>query len=233
MILSVPERGSEEYVDIMDKIAAVFKEHIEPLERSRPNDDARHFVDEYEIFLDDFWTKQEAQTALGGLSRAIQYLCQAYEIVPNLIREDLVMEATGVDWERKERFQEQTTLDIEFKLSLPAPVSQEAVKALKTLVARKDGMFSTIDAIRKTLPEGIKTRNRPREAWAIIHAAVAVSDGGTRIRVPKAIYKSGPMYRLLRDLFDLFRINITVGGAYNGWRTHIYGKCENFDLKRD
>ena len=191
MKLSLVGHG-DEYYETIDRIAVVLRTHMEPSNENRPKDDAYQFRASYLSFLDDFWSKDEASVALENLSRALQNLCSTYDEVPNLVRDTLIARARGLDGELREKFLNNTSADIVFKSSLPKPDATEAAEALKTLVARKEALLWAISTVRKELPEGMKTRNRPGRAWAVIHAAVEVSAGGTKINVPKAIDRSGP-----------------------------------------
>ena len=229
MALSFVGHG-DEYYETIDKINSVLRKHLVPFNPSRPEADAYRFSGSYLTFLDDFWAKEEALGPLVDLIRALQKTCISYEAVPKMVRNDLDARAWGLDQERKEEFLRETTADIVFKSSLPNSDVKDAVDALKTLVKNKEALCSAIRLVKNELPKGMQTRNRPGKAWAVIQAANDVSADGKRINVPKAIAASGPFYRFLVDLFELFEIDVTVEGAFKGWRKHMDGKYENLDL---
>lgn len=222
--------GSDEYYETISQISSLLQKHIKPFKSRYPKSDAYQFVGSYCAFIDDFWVKDEAAFALENLSRALKEACTSYEALPKLVKEDLKLSADKLDRERQQKYLENTTADLVFKSSLPNSDSTEAAKALATLAVRHDFIQPVIQMVKKELPEGIQTRNRPGKAWAVIHAAVEVSGHGKRINVPKAIDRSGPFYRLLSDLFELFEVDESVSGAFRGWRKHMDGKYEDHDL---
>lgn len=229
MALSFVGHG-DEYYETIDKINSVLRKHIEPFDQNRPKVDAYQFRSSYLSFLEDFWSNEEALIALEDLTRALQKICIYYEAVPKMVRDDLAARAWGLDQERKEEFLKRTKADIVFKSSLPGSDVNDAVEALKTLVKQKEALRSAISVVQNELPEGMPTRNRPGKAWAVIHAAVEVSASGRKINVPKSIDGSGPFYKLLDELFELFEIKESVPGAFRGWRKHMDGNYENLDL---
>ena len=222
--------NSEEYQGALDLIARVLGQHLAIGDRKRSFYDAHHFLGAYQSFLEDFWTRENASIALESLSRDLKNLCSSYEDVPKLVRDTLDAQARGLDEERKKEFMANTTADIVFKHMLPTPDTDAAATALKTLCEHQKLLQSAIRVVRQELPEGFATRNRPGKAYAIIEAAAAVSRDRSRIFVPKSVNGSGPFYRLLADLFELFKISTTVQGAFKGWKKHVDGKYEKADL---
>ena len=220
----------DEYYETVDKINSVLRKHMAPLNWNQPKDDAHQFQSSYLSFLEDFWSKEEAVVALEDLLRALQKICISYEAVPKMVRNDLAARAYGLDQAAKDEFLRKTKADIVYQSSLPNSDVRDGLEGLKILVKTKEALCSAIHVVRKELPEGMQTRNRPGKAWAVIHAAVEVSANGRNINVPKAIHKSGPFYRFLVDLFELFDIGEMVEGAFRGWRKHMCGKYENLDL---
>ncbi len=220
----------DEHYETIDKIAGVLQQHIAATNPNRPKDDAHHFRAAYLSFLDDFWSKEEAAVALENLSRAVQKVCDAHENLPGLILDELRARAVGLDGEHREEFLKSTTADNLFSPAISKLGTDEAVNALNTLVGRRKELLSVISIVKKELPEGMRTRNRPGPAWAVIHAANAISASGRKINVPKSMDRSGPFYRLLVDMFELFEIDTSVSGAFRGWRTHMADNYENLDL---
>ena len=209
-------------------ISEVFLRHVQPTNPGRPKDDAHHFFGAYWAFFDDFWDRETASNAMDDFVRALNALCDKYYGIPSMVRDMIESRARGMDHEKREEFLRTTTADIVFKSSLPSLDGSAAADALKVLVTHKDALISAIAVERKELPEGMKTRNRPGEAYAVIHAAAEVVR--RRMNVPKAVAEAGPFYRLLVDLFELCKVEVSVPGAFRGWRKHIDGKYENMDL---
>lgn len=222
--------NSEHYHDALDLIAGILGQHFEIDSHSMSLQIAHHFVASYQCFLEDFWTREKASIALESLSRDLKTLCTSYENVPKLVKDTLDARARGLDDERKDKYLETTTADIVFKFMLPKPDTDAAATALRTLHDHQDLLQTAIRVVRKDLPEGFATRNRPGKAYAVIEAAATVSRAKNRINVPKAIDEAGDFYRLLVDLFELFKISSTVQGAFKGWRKNVDGKYENADL---
>lgn len=218
----------DEYYDTIDKLSEVLLRHVKPSNPHRPKNDAHHFIAAYRAFLDDFWDRETASNAIDDFVRALHALCETYVAIPPLVRGEIEARARGMDYERREEFLRTTTADIVFKSSLPSLDGSAAADALKVLVRHKGALISAIAVERKELPEGMKTRNRPGTAYAVIHAAAEVVR--TRMNVPKAVAEAGPFYRLLVDLFELCEVEVSVPGAFRGWRKHIDGKYENMDL---
>jgi hypothetical protein len=220
----------DEYYETIDKIAKVLRKHMKPFNPKFPKVDAYEFRSAYLVFLDNFWSREEANVALENLSRALQNVSTSYEAVPVLVKDTIVIEADVLDVAHKDGFLKNTKAEVLHVSSLPTLGAREAAKALEVLVKQKEALLSAIRVVQRELPEGIPTRNRPSKAWAVIHAADEISNEGKKINVPKAIDQAGPFYRLLCDLFELFEIEETVQGAFRGWRKHMDGKFENLDL---
>lgn len=223
------DKPRKEKSAMIGEIHSVLRKHLNTQSSKDSISDAQNFWGAYDMFLDDFWSKKEASIALERLSRSLSELEASYAQTPPLIRYILGSRASGLDWERREKYQKENP-ENQDPPSIPGPAATDAVEALEAVTGHCETLRSVVDVVRRELPEGIETRNRPREAWAVIHAAAEVCKQGSRINIPKAVAEAGPMYRLLSDLFVLFEIEHSVQGTYRGWHEHMYGKYEDYDL---
>lgn len=81
------------------------------------------------------------------------------------------------------------------------------------------------------LPTGIRRRNRNVAAWRMVECTVEVCRRYPDIiNVPKKLDSSGPLYRLLEDLFDHHNINANINRAFKSWIDHVDSNRESLDL---
>lgn len=229
MDLPLPNHGSE-YYDAIDEIALVLQSHFSSLEMPALREKAHHLAAAYKAFVEDFWGREEATIALENLSRALVQLSNSYEALPQLLKSNLVPYARGFDHCGKETFLTDNEPDPTSQPFSKLSEATEAAEALETLCTNNEDLVSMVDIVRKKLPKGMKTRNRPGNAYAVIHATVEVFGGDGGINIPKAVDQAGPLYRLLTDLFKLFKITNSVSGAFRGWKQNVDGNYENEEL---
>ena len=225
-------KDSDEYYDFCDDIKLVLMRHFGEYPNLIANSQTQRFISSYENVMTDFWNKKQGTESLEALRRAVLALASARASLPWLLGFELRGNASFIDEKKREQFLAKTTQDIIFKSQLPEPSSSNGVGALFALAENHLAAIEAIDMALKNVPEGIETRNRPIQEWAIIEAAAEVARVVGAFDVPKAIDDSGPFYRLLSSLFEAFGYakRSSLKGVYAGWRKHMDGKMDNFDL---
>ncbi len=226
-----PDRESDEYQDRFHGIVRVFKEHFHHCPGFKDHQETHRFMAHYEAIRHDLWTKEYASEVLDDLKRAIVELIGAYRKVPKLVLDDLSLNDEKIQEIKEKRYWESNTTGYAFVSELPSAYAQEAADALATLYANHEDYLTSIGITRKGLPKGFSTRNRPLKEWALIEATVDVVRTHNAMFVPKSMKSSGPLFRLLRDVFHIFGIEKdSFEGVYGGWKKHMDSKFENADL---
>ncbi len=79
-----------------------------------------------------------------------------------------------------------------------------------------------IEDAEKAATQGVPVGKKAIEAWRLVAACVGLCERhpGT-IKVPKAMNESGPFYRFLSDMFELFDIEELPTSAFRSWRRYV------------
>ena len=230
---------SDEWYDIREALRSLMAKHFLKLGDRTHRDYADHFLAAYETMRGCFWqgksgTGYTVDASLQELSIALSQLSRAYNNLPTEIQYNLSFTAWDIDEERIKNFQKsQLNRGFYFKSEEPAQDTNELLKMLRELVLKSDQVLATFALERARLPAGIPTSNRPIAAWCVVEAAATIARLKKEISVPKKIdasNPSGPFFRFLSDLFEIFNIITSVPGAFNGWRKHMDGKIKDSDL---
>ncbi len=103
----------------------------------------------------------------------------------------------------------------------------KAILAKGEFFKRLRHFLDLIEDAEATAAHGVPFGMKAIEAWRLVAACVGLCERhpGT-IRVPKAMNESGPFYRFLSDMFDLFEIEELPTSAFRSWRKYV-GRKEN------
>lgn len=225
------ELYSDQYYEIYDCLVPVLEIHFSNCENFKAKEHAHHFLSDYQDVRQNQWNREQARKILGDLRRAIVELIDVYERTPILLLDELELNHCDILYAAKNDYMKENNLDFMFPCTIDLPDVAKAIKALRALCGERQGLLSTIDMTRKSLPEGLATRNRPLKEWALIEVSVRLVREFGAMNVPHEIDRSGPMYRYLRDVFEVFGIRKnSLQGVYRGWRDNLDGKFESADL---
>ena len=164
------------------------------------------------------------------IQRQLVSISQLFASLPQVIKDDLEQVADAHGEKAKEAFLQTTKKDIFFKSELPGADAATALSSLQTVSDHHQKLAVVFEEVRRTLPNGMPTRNRPGEAYTIIYATIALCRNDGTINVPDWVKDSGPFFRLLSDLFQFFGITTSAEGAYKGWVKNVESNYDNFDL---
>lgn len=222
---------SDEYWEIYHALVPILEAHFKGCEKFKADEQAHNFLVEYSQMRQNLWTREQAEEALDELRIAIVKLVDAYDMTPYLVLRELSVNHDEVLQKAKKEFMKTTKRDLFFWSMVDLPDVHKATTALKDLCDEREGLLSTIEMTRRALPEGFSTRNRPLQEWALIETCVCLVREFDAMNVPKQVGRTGPLFRLLRDVFEVF--GITKGdftGVYRGWRDKVDGKFKGADL---
>ncbi|NRB17583.1 MAG: hypothetical protein HRU33_08445 [Rhodobacteraceae bacterium] len=221
---------SDEFEELRMAVANVLRNHLASCEKFDADSESYRFMGAFDSLMVDFWTGEQAGVALDDLRRAIAQLQIAYNSIPNLVRREVEMDAEYHDHQIRQR--EADSLVSQKNDEQIAPGGLEAVaKSLGPLAKHADTLSRIVTKTRRELPQGIPTRNRPLKEWALIHATVDVVRAFDAMNVPSTMNMAGPLYKLLRDIFQVFGIEKnSFRRVYEGWRENVDGKYEEADL---
>jgi len=223
---------SKEFQKIYLSVRKVVARHFGDCPGLNVDLETHRFMGTYETVMSDFWNEKQGKEPLEDLKRAVLALEVAYGSLPWLLAAELEGNAGFIDDQKRDKFLEECPQDIIFSSQLPQPECKAAIDALGVLATRHKAAIEAIEMTLASVPEGIPTRNRPIQDWAIIEAAADLARAVGAFDVPKAIDETGAFYRLLCSLVDAFGYaeRKCLKGVYAGWRKHMDGKYENFDL---
>jgi len=226
------DRDSYDYDRLIDGIDQVIQFHFTTYPEFDTRQSAIKLVDTYEEIMIVFWSKEEVQIVLDELKRSLAIIASAYENIPTLVAEDLEMNATVCDDLRYDKFLNTTNLNFVTADVKPERNASIAVKALKPLATHYSGLVEAIEMTRRELPTGIATTNRQSfNQWALVHATVLLAREHSTMNIPNSMDQSGPLYKLLKDVFDVFGIKKTsFKRTYESWAKYIDGNLKNYDL---
>ena len=221
----------DEFWGLYDALVPVFQKHLGPDPVFSAKGEAHRFLATYDSIRQDFWTKASADESLANLKRILIELGKAYSLTPNIVLGELPLNEEQLVELEKKKYMRETEIEVAFVSAIPLPEVRRAAAALDTLCKHVEGLISSIEMTRSSLPEGIKTRNRPIKEWALIEATVEIARSHDTINIPEDMDESGDMYRLLQDIFLVFGIKkSSFKGMFRGWKKYMDGKYENADL---
>jgi hypothetical protein len=229
--LKIPHRRhTDEFYEVADQIEEVLAPHFPDVIRRQLQHRTYSFMDDYRDFEADFWSREGQIPVIETIQRQLVSISRSFDSLPQVIMNELEAMADEHGENAKEAFLRTTTRDFLFKSELPGPDAATALKALRALSDHHEKLAEVFEKLRRSLPSGMPTRNRPGDAYAVIYASICMCREDGAINVPKAVKETGPFFRLLSDLFQLFGITTSVEGAYKGWVKNVEDKYDNFDL---
>jgi len=225
--LPLPKQG-EEYYDAVDRISEILQKHFPQADRVKLRGKVDHFLAAQSSFEADFWTGEKVVPALESLPRLLAQVQALYDKIPNNVKSELQLQASVHEQTAIEEFKK--TRDMYFVSELPGPDASDGLKALQVVIEHSSKIAEVFATVKRELPAGMPTRNRPGDAYSVIDAAMEVCQSEKAFNIPGSIDESGDFYRLLKDLFTLFGIIESPKGTYGGWVENIKDNYENFDL---
>jgi hypothetical protein len=225
--MPLPRQG-EEYYDAIDRIAEVLQKHFPQTDPSRLPGKADHFMAAQHSFEADFWNKDKVVPILENLPRLLAKVQALYDKIPENVKSELQLQASVHEQTAVEKFKK--TRDTYFVSQLPGPDALDGLKALQVVIEHSSKIAEVFATVKRELPAGMPTNQRPGDAYSVIYAILEVCRGERTMKIPGSIDESGDFYRLLKDLFALFGITVSPKGAYKGWIKNIDNNYENMDL---
>lgn len=221
----------EEYRQGFRAVRPIFEKHFPSIEDRRIVGIVHHFIAVKKVGLYENWNFEQQQELLTRLRAQLR---QASESLSNIhrgiLREvsdnlTLPLDVLNGNFDRKACPKE--VLDL-------APTRAEvnaANQVFQGLLSSCENIDKAIKYTQDELPVGIPVGNRNIDAWRVVEAAVEVSRSYHDVmNVPKKMNGSGPLRRLLVDLFEHYNINANVDAAFNGWAKNIDRKRDSLDL---
>jgi hypothetical protein len=225
--MPLPRHG-EEYYDVIDRIVEVLQKHFPQTDPSRLPDKADHFMAAQHSFEADFWNKDKVVPILENLPRLLAKVQSLYDKIPENVKSELHLQADCHQQRAIEEFKK--TKDMFFVSELPGPDAMDGLKAVQAVIEHSSKIAEVFATVKRELPAGMPTNQRPGDAYSVIYAILEVCRGERTMKIPGSIDESGDFYRLLKDLFALFGITVSPKGAYKGWIKNIDNNYENFNL---
>ena len=213
------------------QLRPILEKHFASVDGQRIPAVVHHFLAAKDSALNESWNVDQQRDCLqrlrAQLRRAAESLskiqpCVLDEVEVNLT---LPLEVLNGSFDRK-------TCDDEVFERAPSPAEVDAAKQVfRGLRSFAENIDKAIKYTQDELPDGIATGNRNIDAWRMVEATVEVIRAYPgNINVPKKMNGSGPLRRLMVELFELYNIDGDVDAAFNGWVKHIDRNRESLDL---
>lgn len=225
------DQYEEKYTQKFLAVQPILEKHFPLVDKQRTPGIVHLFLAGKEVGLYESWNYEQQQ---DDLSRLRVQLRQASEILskihPGVLREvevnlTLPLEVLNGTYDRK------TCAEEVFELAPSSSEVDATEQVCRGLMSFAENIDKAIKYTQGELPIGIPTRNRNIDAWRVVEAAVEVSRRyPDEMNVPKKMNGSGPLRRLLVDLFNLYNIDANVDAAFNGWLKHMDRNRESLDL---
>lgn len=225
------EEHQEEYRRRFRAVRPILEKHFASVDEQRIPGMVHLFLAEKSAALYESWNFDQQQE---HLTRLRAHLRQAAEnlsnIHPGVLREvklnlTLPLDVLNGTYDRK------TCAEEVFERAPSFAEVDAANQVFQGLMSFAENIDKAIKYTQDELPVGIATGNRNIDAWKVVEAAVEVSRRyPDEMNVPKKMNGSGPLRRLLTDLFELYNINANVDAAFNGWLKHIDRNRESLEL---
>jgi hypothetical protein len=220
-----------EYRQKFRAVRPIFETHFPSVEERKIIDIVHRFTAEKAVGLYENWNYKQQQELLtklrAQLARAAQSLSKIHKVVLSEVSVNLSLPLEVLNGTYDFKTCSQEVYD-------SAPTGKEVDEAdqvFRGLLSLSENIDKAIKYTQDELPTGISVGNRNIEAWRIVEAAVEVCRTyPDLINVPKKMNGSGPLRRLLVDLFKHYDINSNVDAAFNGWEKQIDRKREFLDL---
>jgi hypothetical protein len=223
--------SSDRYYDLLDALVPVFERHFSHCKNFRARWEADRFLSTYDSWMTDFWAGDQARKELDKLEKALRNSIEAYNALPVAVRDDLHGNAQQWDYFSQDRYLASTKRDFIFKSEIPHSEAETVSTGLKAFAKSPDDFFQAIEVTRQRIPEGIPTRNRDIQKWALIQSSVELVRTYNAFNVPHDVDTSGDMARLLSAVFDVFGIRVnSFRQLYASVREHLDSKRGNLDL---
>lgn len=212
-------------------LRAIFKAHFSSVDEKKIVDAVHFFTAVKESALYEAWNYEQQQELLKNLRRQLRQVSESLSKINTGILDEVYINLTLPLEVLNGTYDQKTCAEEVFDLA-PSPAEvNEAQQVFKGLLSFHKNIDLAIKYTQDELPRGIPDRNRNIDAWRVVEAAVEVCRRiPNSINVPKKMNGSGPLRRLLVDLFEHYNINANVDAAFNGWVTHIENKRDSFDL---
>ncbi|TMV07772.1 hypothetical protein FGK63_09915 [Ruegeria sediminis] len=225
------EEHQEEYRRQYRAVRPILEKHFASVDPQRIPGIIQLFLAEKEVALYESWNRDQQKNHLSRLRAQLRLAAESLSnIHPGVLVEveanlTLPLEVLNGTYDRK------TCAEEVFERAPSFAEVDTAKQVFRGLMSFSENIDKAIKYTQDELPVGIATGNRNIGAWKVVEAAVEVSRRyPDKMNVPKKMNGSGPLRRLLVDLFDLYNINANVDAAFNGWVEHIDRNREFLDL---
>lgn len=205
--------------DLVVALASIFDRHVEPHQDKDPLEDTENFLRYKETLPGQFLMKAKELKTLRDLKATIRKLSRQYD--------ELASGSKSTMWRKAEMSEQLATgdptraKDLERK-GVIVPGAVDALAALNELSANSEAVVKLLDGVTVIVSKGSSVGKKPVEAWCIIWGASKVClDNYGKINIPVHMKGTGPLHALLSDLFDLFEIEVSPEGAFNGWAQYV------------
>lgn len=209
----------------------IIDKHFAAFEPGKVVEMTHRFIATEEVALYENWNYNKQQKSLSGLRAQLQKASEYLKVVhPAVLREvagNLTLPIVVLNGTENRK---SCAAEV-FNLAPSMEEANAATNVLKGLLKYSENIDKAIKYTQDELPVGIVVGSRNIDAWKVVEAAVElIRTYECPILIPKRLNGSGPVHRLLVDLFDHYKITANVDAAYNGWIKHIDRKREFLEL---
>jgi hypothetical protein len=219
------------YREEVHKVRPIIEKHFSAIDPNKIIGMCHEFLSVKEVGLYESWDYNKQIKLLSQLRAQLQktnkYLEQLNTVVLKEVEVNLTLPVVVLNGTEDRKTCDKAVFDL-------APTMEEVAAAtgvFSGLLTFSENIDKAIKYTQDELPFGIPVRNRNIAEWRVVEAAVELTrNPGCAINIPKGMNRSGPLRRLLSDLFELYQIYANVDAAFNGWLEHIERKREFLEL---
>lgn len=209
----------------------IIDKHFAAFEPGKIVDMTHRFIATEKAALYESWNYNKQQKSLSGLRAQLQKASKHLKAIHPVVLQEIAVNLTLPIVVLNGTEDEKSCAAEVFNLAPSKEEVDAATHVLKGLLKYSENIDKAIKYTQDELPVGIAVGSRKIDAWKVVEAAAELSRTyDCPIDVPAGMNGSGPMRRLLVDLFEHYKITANVDSAYNGWLKHIDRKREFLEL---
>ena len=212
-------------------VRPIIEKHFAAFQPGKIVEMTHRFIAVEEGALYESWNYKKQQECLSGLrghlQKASEYLKGIHPVVLQEVAVNLTLPIVVLNGTEDRK----SCASEVFNLAPSMEEANDAANVLKRLLKYSENIDKAIKYTQSELPVGIVVGSRNIDAWKVVEAAAElIRTHKCPIKIPKKMSGSGPMRRLLVDLFEYYKFDGNVDAAFNGWIKHIDRKREFLEL---
>lgn len=212
-------------------VRPIIDKHFAAFEPDKIVEMTHRFIATEEVALYESWNYKKQLENLSGLRAQLQKASEHLKVIHPVVLQEVAVNLTLPIVVLNGSEDRKSCAAEVFNLAPSVEEANDAANVLKGLLKYSENIDKAIMYTQSELPVGIVVGSRNIDAWKVVEAAAELIRAfECPILIPKGMNGSGPMRRLLVDLFEHYKINGNVDAAYNGWIKHIDRKREFLEL---